>query len=107
MMVELSDCGGEIDQTAEEDPAGTTLATTCLGGGAAAVLMCRGLCPGRLGLWWVPPASQRLLGCLTGHTIAAPWTSPQDRCPCLVGQPAGSHPGSEAAGLHSCWPLSS
>ena len=39
MMVELSDFGGEIDQTAEEDPAGTTLAAACLGGGAAAVLM--------------------------------------------------------------------
>ena len=64
MMVELSDCGGEIDQTAEEDPAGTTLAAACLWGGKAAVLMCRGLCPERLGLWWVPPASQRLLGCL-------------------------------------------
>ena len=71
MMVELSDCGGEIDQTAEGDPAGTTLAAACLWGGAAAVLMCRGLCPERLGLWWVPPASQRLLGCLTGHTPAA------------------------------------
>ena len=41
MMVELSDCGGEINQTAEEDPAGTTLAAACLWGGAAAVLMCR------------------------------------------------------------------
>ena len=30
MMVELSDCGGEIDQTAEEYPAGTTLAAACL-----------------------------------------------------------------------------
>ena len=40
MMVELSDCGGEIDQTVEEDPAGTTLAAACLRGGAAAVLMC-------------------------------------------------------------------
>ena len=57
MMVELSDCGGEIDQTAEEDPAGTTLAAACLWGGKAAVLMCRGLCPERLGLWWVPPAT--------------------------------------------------
>ena len=47
MMVELSDCGGEIDQTAEEDPAGTTLAAACLWGGKAAVLMCRGLCPER------------------------------------------------------------
>ena len=40
IMVGLSDCGGEIDQTAEEDPAGTTLAAACLRGGTAAVLMC-------------------------------------------------------------------
>ncbi|KAL5516433.1 hypothetical protein EMCRGX_G001763 [Ephydatia muelleri] len=37
MMVELSDCGGEIDQTAEEDSAGTTLAAACPWGGAGAV----------------------------------------------------------------------
>ena len=43
--------------------------------------MHRGLCPGRLWLWRVPPASQRLLGCLAGHTPSASWTSPTDRCP--------------------------
>ena len=31
-MVELSDCGGEIDQTAVADSAGTTLAAACFGG---------------------------------------------------------------------------
>ena len=33
VMVELSDCGGEIDQTTVADSAGTTLAAACLGGG--------------------------------------------------------------------------
>ena len=39
------------------------------------------------------------------YTPTASWTSPSDRCPCLAGQPAGSHQGSEAVGLHICWPV--
>ena len=57
------------------------LVSLCLYSQLVKLLMHRGLCPGRLWLWRVPPASQRLLGCLAGHTPSASSTLPPDRCP--------------------------
>ena len=120
VVVELPDSGGQVNQVAEEElhcwchlgnpswwPCAWITKTCQLfqlvrGPGKGAVLMCRALCPGRLEMCWVPSASQRPLGCPTGHTPAAPCTWPPDRCLCQEGQLGGSHPGSVAAGPHSC-----